>query len=139
MNKRLVLTGQIIEQLMKSKYMTPLDLANKLGITRSAVYDIKKRKRIKDYDAGRILKALGYTMQQVEKMDDAGLFDSSDTLIESLNDFEEGYSIEFLKMNHNMLQETNITLNEKNKALEAELIQKNKRIDTLIDLLEKAR
>ena len=139
MNKRLVLTGPIVEHLMAITHISPKDLAEKLGISRSAVYLMTKREYLKSSRVDELLDAFGYTLEEIEKICEEGSLRSVEISHQSAKNSLAELSLEILKENQILLKEINLTLNGKIKVLEEELIQKNKRIETLFDLLEKAR
>ena len=74
MSKKFILTGQIVTKLMYIQRIDALELGQRLRKTRSNIYQLEKREFIKPKDTELILQALELTMEDVEKMDNDGLF-----------------------------------------------------------------
>lgn len=74
MNTKFFVSGLIVSKLMSIKKMTALELAEKMGKTRTAIYLIMQRPVIKDLDAEKIIEAIGFEMDEVIELDRKGKF-----------------------------------------------------------------
>ena len=135
MNRKFIVTGFIIKELMLIKRIDAIELAKRIGKTRTAIYLIQKREQIKDSHAAQIFDALGYTLKEVEEMDNDGLFSSKNNSVQSSKNIVIERLEELLKNTEKSLQEINKKQRERILALEEILKNKDIQINTLIGFL----
>lgn len=125
MNRKFFLSGVIVTQLMQTHGISSLDLSQKLKKTRQAIYDLQKRKIIKDADAFKILAAFGLSFEEVKKMDSEGVFSIDDTAENLIDSFENPHFTHFLAKIENMYDELNEQYSKELNRLHQELIKKD--------------
>jgi Mor family transcriptional regulator len=140
MNRKFYINGVIIKKLMDTKGINALELSKRLNKTRTAIYLILQREQIKEFDAIKIIEALGFSVNEVEEMDNKGLFSKNyipNNLThppenEYFQDFSNKMEAIIDKMNQHYSDELNrlrIELHEKELVIQA----KNKIIVAFVD------
>lgn len=135
MNRKFFINGMMIKRLMSILDITPQVLAIRLGKTQQAISQIQRRDIIKESDANKILKALGKSIEEVEKMDSEGIFsenyisenliylsenqqfqDFSAKMESMINTLSEQYSIDLNRLRDELAEKDSIIL-AKNKLI----------------------
>lgn len=137
MNRKFFISGLIIRKLMTFKNVSMGELAERMNRTRASIHLIRNRGHVKDSLAQDILEKLNFTMEEVEKMDEAGVF------LDSFIPFGDDKVLELEEVNKSLknteksLQEVIKKQNEYITSLEENLKNKDTQIATLITLLGK--
>lgn len=135
MNRKFFLSGVIVSKLMNLKDVSVIELASRLNKTQQAVSQIRRRDIIKDADAIKILSAFGLSFEEVENMDDEGIFQEKKYNSHLTKKPEIELLNELFAKTESFFRETTEKQGERIAYLEDSLKSKDIQINTLIGLL----